>query len=130
MTDIESEKKIFKSSVKEIEDLEETIKTTRDRLKLLNTRKKTLQSNIKVYMQKHEVAQVITKNKKIVRTTSRRTTPIKKKDLRENIIKFFKNINLESFNHLSSDQKTDQLLEYLNNQRKVTISDNISFRKV
>lgn len=130
MTDIESEKKIFKNSVKEIEDLEETIKTTRDRLKLLNTRKKTLQSNIKVYMQKHEVAQVITKNKKIVRTTSRRTTPIKKKDLRENIIKFFKNINLESFNHLSSDQKTDQLLEYLNNQRKVTISDNISFRKV
>ena len=130
MTDIDSEKKIFKSSVKEIEDLEETIKTTRDRLKLLNTRKKTLQSNIKIYMQKHEVAQVITKNKKIVRTTSRRTTPIKKKDLRENIIKFFKNINLESFNHLSSDQKTDQLLEYLNNQRKVTISDNISFRKV
>ena len=130
MIDIDSEKKIFKSSVKEIEDLEETIKTTRDRLKLLNTRKKTLQSNIKVYMQKHEVAQVITKNKKIVRTTSRRTTPIKKKDLRENIIKFFKNINLESFNRLSSDQKTDQLLEYLNNQRKVTISDNISFRKV
>jgi len=130
MTDIESEKKIFKSSVKEIEDLEETIKTTRDRLKLLNTRKKTLQSNIKVYMQKHEVAQVITKNKKIVRTTSRRTTPIKKKDLRENIIKFFKNINLDSFNRLSPDQKTDQLLEYLNNQRKVTISDNISFRKV
>ena len=130
MTDIESEKKIFKNSVKEIEDIEETIKTTRDRLKLLNTRKKTLQSNIKVYMQKHEVAQVITKNKKIVRTTSRRTTPIKKKDLRENIIKFFKNINLESFNRLSSDQKTDQLLEYLNNQRKVTISDNISFRKV
>jgi seryl-tRNA synthetase len=130
MTDIESEKKIFKSSVKEIEDLEETIKTTRDRLKLLNTRKKTLQSNIKVYMQKHEVAQVITKNKKIVRTTSRRTTPIKKKDLRENIINFFKNINMDSFNRLSSDQKTDQLLEYLNNQRKVTISDNISFRKV
>mgnify|MGYP001238453693 FL=1 len=130
MIDIDSEKKIFKSSVKEIEDLEETIKTTRDRLKLLNTRKKTLQSNIKVYMQKHEVAQVITKNKKIVRTTSRRTTPIKKKDLRENIINFFKNINMDSFNRLSSEQKTDQLLEYLNNQRKVTISDNISFRKV
>ena len=45
MTDIDSEKKMFKSSVKEIEDIEETIKTTRDRLKLLNTRKKTLQSN-------------------------------------------------------------------------------------
>jgi|TARA_B100001094_G_scaffold109742_1_gene105715 hypothetical protein len=130
MSDIDSEKKIFKNSVKEIEDLEETIKTTRERLKLLNTRKKTLQSNIKVYMQKHEVAQVITKNKKIVRTTSRRTTPIKKKDLRDNIINFFKNINMDSFNRLSPDQKTDQLLEYLNNQRKVTISDNISFRKV
>ena len=45
------------------EDIEETIKATRERLKLLNTRKKTLQSHIKIYMQRHEVAQVITKNK-------------------------------------------------------------------
>tara|TARA_B100001996_G_C18227199_1_gene426044 strand:- start:62 stop:454 length:393 start_codon:yes stop_codon:yes gene_type:complete len=130
MSDTESEKKIFKNSVKEIEDIEETIKATRERLKLLNTRKKTLQSHIKIYMQRHEVAQVITKNKKIVRTTSRRTTPIKKKDLRENIINFFKNINMDSFIRLVPEEKTDQLLEYLNNQRKVTISDNISFRKV
>ena len=43
---------------------------------------------------------------------------------------FFKNINMESFIRLLPEQKADQLLEYLNNQRKVTISDNISFRKV
>ena len=124
------DQQVFKRNIKEIDDVNDAIKTTQDRLKVLNTRKKTLQSDIKVFMSTNKVEQAITKKNRIVLKKTKRLVPLKKKDFTENVANFFEHVNWDEFTRLSSQQKAQQMDEFLKSRRTVSHGESLSFKKV
>ena len=121
---------VFRKNVKEISELNETIKNTKDLLKQLNSRKKDLESNIKTFMSTNQVQQAVTKKNRIVLTRSKRVVPLKKKDQAQNFAEFFQHINWEQFTRTTPEEKARQLIDFLNNKRTYTINESISYKKV
>lgn len=124
------DQQVFKRNIKEIDEVNDAIKTMQDRLKILNTRKKTLQSDIKVFMSTNKVERAITKKNTISLKKTKRLVPLKKKDFTENVVQFFDHINWDEFARLSSQQKAQQMDEYLKGRRTVAVGESLCFKKV
>ena len=119
---------IFRKNVKEISELNETIKNYKELLKKLNIKKKELEKDIQSFMRQNKVEQAVTRKNRIVLTKSKRAVPLKKKDQNQNFIEFFQNINWEQFSRSSPEEKSRQLIDFLNNKRTFKINESISFK--
>lgn len=122
--------KEFKQNVKEFNEVTSLIDAAKEKLKVLTTRKKTLEDTIVVFMKRNNVTEAVTKKNKLVHKESKRKVPVKKKDAEKNLADFFDSLDWDAFMEMSSIQKADTVNAYLASKRKTVTQSKLGVKKV
>ena len=125
-----SESKEFKQNVKDFNEVSSLIDVAKEKLKVLTTRKKSLEDTIVVFMKHNNVTEAVTKKNKLVFGQSKRKVPVKKKDAEKNLADFFDSLDWDSFMELTSIQKADAVNAYLASKRKTVTQCKLACRKM
>tara|TARA_B100000886_G_C20385880_1_gene476024 strand:+ start:531 stop:932 length:402 start_codon:yes stop_codon:yes gene_type:complete len=111
---------IFKMNVRkfntienEIKHISSEIKPYNEKLKELKTQKKDLEKIICSYMNENEIDQCKLEDSCLINKEKKSIIPLKKNDIKENIIKFFNDNFNDKFIKLSSLEKSDLLFNFI-----------------
>mgnify|MGYP000004907898 CR=1 FL=1 len=122
--------KEFRQNVKEFNEVASLIDAAKEKMKVLTTRKKTLENTIVVFMKSNNFEECVTKKNKLVHKESKRKVPVKKKDAEKNLADFFDSLDWDAFMELSSIQKADAVNAYMASKRKTVTESKLGVKKV
>ena len=122
--------KDFKQNVKDFNEVISLIQVSKDQLKVLSERKKTLESTLIVFMKSNNKAEILTKKNKLVHKEQNRKVPVKKKEAAKNLADYFDKIDWQDFTAMSSIQKASSIDEYLASKRKTVTKSTLGVHKV
>ena len=108
----------FDSIDNEIKDLNMKMKPIQNAIKELKTKKKNLQDNICKFMETNEIAECKLNDGALLFKESKSVVPMKKVDIYDNILKFFKEeSSKEEFKKSSNEIKADLLFQFVYDNR-------------
>jgi len=119
----------FKQSIREFDELSDAIKTAKEQLKVLNTRKKQLEQVIIIFMDRNKVKKAVTKKKEIIHRETTRQSPVTKKEMPNIFVQFFTQYNQDSFIRKSPIEKATEIQDFVKSKGKSTTSHTLSCRK-
>jgi hypothetical protein len=102
----------------EIKELNEKIKPIQARLKELRSTKKELEGTICSFMQTNEIAECKLADGALLYKESKNIVPLSKVGIKENIIKFFKEIASDEFKKQSAEDKAETLFKFVYENRE------------
>lgn len=102
----------------EIKELNEKMKPIQLRLKELRSTKKELEGTICSFMQTNEIAECKLADGALLYKESKNIIPLSKAGIKENIIKFFKEIASDEFKKQSAEDKAETLFKFVYENRE------------
>lgn len=102
----------------EIKELNEKMKPIQTRLKELRSTKKELEGTICSFMQTNEIAECKLADGALLYKESKNVLPLSKGAIKENIIKFFKEIASDEFKKQSAEDKAETLFKFVYENRE------------
>ena len=119
----------FKASIKEFDDLNDQLKILKEQVKLINTRKKQLESVIIVFMSRNKVKKVVTKKADITHTERTRKAPVTKKELPNVFVQFFTQYVQDVFMKKTPLEKSTEIQDFIKSKGKTVTSQSLTCKK-
>ena len=120
----------FKKLIREFDEIDTTLKMHREQSKLLNQRKKQLETTIVTFMKSNNVSEATTKKHRVIHKQSKRTQAPKKSEFKTIVVEFFSKINWATFPTLPPFDKAVMLEQFMKSKNRMVYSDSVSLKQV
>ena len=102
----------------EIKEINDKMKPLKDRLKELKDSKKNLENTICSFMETNEIGECKLQEGALLFKESKNIIPLKKEDIKNNILKFFSEHNNDEFKKYSPEEKSEILFKFVYENRE------------
>lgn len=102
----------------EIKEINDKMKPLKDRLKELKDSKKNLENTICSFMETNEIGECKLQEGALLFKESKNVIPLKKEDIKNNILKFFNEYYNEEFKKYSPEEKSEALFKFVYENRQ------------
>ena len=102
----------------EIKEINDKMKPLKDRLKELKDSKKTLENTICSFMETNEIGECKLQEGALLFKESKNIIPLKKEDIKNNMLKFFLEHNDDEFKKYSPEEKCETLFKFVYENRE------------
>ena len=102
----------------EIKEINDKMKPLKDRLKELKDSKKNLENTICSFMETNEIGECKLQEGALLFKESKNVVPLKKEDIKTNILKFFTEHDDDGFKKYSPEEKSEILFKFVYENRE------------